>query len=77
MSMLLYPGWSMWAIGFLMETVADAQKSYFRHNPANKVKLRPVISSYCLKLKYSSSSYVILPLRVKTVISHYWSTGIR
>jgi len=33
-----YIGWSMWVIGFLMETVADAHKSYFRADPANKGK---------------------------------------
>ncbi len=41
---ILYPtvcaGWGMWVVGFLLETVADAHKSYFRADPANKVPSR-------------------------------------
>ena len=31
-------GWSMWVIGFLIESTADAQKSAFKNNPRNKGK---------------------------------------
>ena len=31
-----YLGWSMWLVGFVMETLADYQKTQFRLNPANK-----------------------------------------
>lgn len=33
-----YIGWSVWAVGFLFEVVADMQKSIFRSNPDNKGK---------------------------------------
>lgn len=32
-----YIGWSMWVTGFLLETIADSQKSSFRANPENQV----------------------------------------
>ena len=31
-----YVGWTMWSVGFIMEVVADHQKSQFRANPANR-----------------------------------------
>lgn len=33
-----YVGWGVWLIGYLIEVVADYQKSSFRNNPANKDK---------------------------------------
>ncbi|CAM1307604.1 Uncharacterised protein g4643 [Pycnogonum litorale] len=33
-----YIGWSMWCVGFLIEVLADYQKSSFRRNPANSDK---------------------------------------
>ncbi|XP_069179894.1 uncharacterized protein [Procambarus clarkii] len=33
-----YVGWGIWATGFLIEVVADYQKTTFRNNPANKDK---------------------------------------
>lgn len=33
-----YIGWSMWVTGFLLETIADSQKSSFRANPENQGK---------------------------------------
>ncbi|XP_074659189.1 uncharacterized protein LOC141911959 [Tubulanus polymorphus] len=33
-----YAGWSIWAVGFLTEVLADYQKSVFRNNPENKGK---------------------------------------
>lgn len=33
-----YIGWSLWLLGLVIETVADAQKSVFRSNPDNKDK---------------------------------------
>ncbi|XP_068212741.1 uncharacterized protein [Palaemon carinicauda] len=33
-----YIGWGIWLIGYLIEVVADYQKSSFRNNPANKDK---------------------------------------
>eukprot|EP00088_Acartia_fossae_P011112 TRINITY_DN15575_c0_g1_i1.p1 TRINITY_DN15575_c0_g1~~TRINITY_DN15575_c0_g1_i1.p1 ORF type:complete len:194 (-),score=25.80 TRINITY_DN15575_c0_g1_i1:177-758(-) len=33
-----YIGWGIWAGGFLIEVIADAQKTYFRNDPANKGK---------------------------------------
>ncbi|XP_064647603.1 uncharacterized protein LOC135500230 [Lineus longissimus] len=33
-----YTGWSMWLIGFLIEVIADYQKSAFRNNPDNEGK---------------------------------------
>lgn len=33
-----YLGWGIWALGFLIETVADYQKSCFKADPANKVR---------------------------------------
>ena len=32
-----YIGWGLWTLGFILEVVADAQKSMFRNNPENKV----------------------------------------
>ena len=32
-----YIGWTLWTIGFLMEVVADMQKSIFRADPKNEV----------------------------------------
>ncbi len=32
-----YAGWTLWTIGFLLEAVADLQKSTFRANPDNAV----------------------------------------
>ena len=32
-----YVGWSIWAAGFLIEAIADYQKSSFRANPDNTV----------------------------------------
>jgi len=34
-----YIGWGLWAVGFILETVADYQKSSFRSNPDNAVML--------------------------------------
>ena len=34
-----YVGWAMWAVGFVFEVVADYQKSVFRNDPANKVRI--------------------------------------
>ncbi|KAF0288019.1 hypothetical protein FJT64_013590 [Amphibalanus amphitrite] len=31
-----YVGWTMWAVGFVFEVIADYQKSVFRNDPANK-----------------------------------------
>ncbi|KAG7153786.1 Zinc finger protein 362-like [Homarus americanus] len=33
-----YIGWGIWAMGFLIEVVADYQKTVFKNNPANKDK---------------------------------------
>ena len=33
-----YAGWTLWAIGFLFEAIADHQKSRFRANPDNTVR---------------------------------------
>ncbi|KAK3085972.1 hypothetical protein FSP39_011459 [Pinctada imbricata] len=33
-----YVGWGMWVVGFLMESIADYQKSAFRGNPDNQGK---------------------------------------
>lgn len=33
-----YVGWGIWTMGFLVEVVADYQKTVFRNNPANKDK---------------------------------------
>ena len=33
-----YLGWSLWLMGFIVEVVADRQKSQFRADPANKGK---------------------------------------
>ncbi len=35
-----YIGWAIWTIGFVFEVVADAQKTYFRSYPSNKVNQR-------------------------------------
>ena len=40
-------GWTLWAIGFLMEVVADMQKSIFRADPKNEV----VFSIYQMSYK--------------------------
>ena len=32
-----YIGWSVWAVGFILEVVADMQKSIFKANPENNV----------------------------------------
>ena len=32
-----YIGWSIWLIGFLIEVIADYQKTVFRNAPHNKV----------------------------------------
>ena len=32
-----YIGWSFWALGFLIEVVADMQKSIFKADPKNEV----------------------------------------
>ena len=32
-----YIGWTMWGLGFLVEVVADMQKSIFKANPINEV----------------------------------------
>ena len=32
-----YIGWALWSLGFLMEVVADMQKSIFRADPKNEV----------------------------------------
>ena len=34
-----YVGWGLWTTGFLLECIADYQKSAFRGNPANQVNL--------------------------------------
>ena len=34
-----YAGWTLWAIGFLFEVIADHQKSRFRANPNNTVRI--------------------------------------
>jgi len=33
-----YTGWGMWALGFLIQVIADRQKSAFRADPANAVR---------------------------------------
>ncbi|XP_023349817.1 uncharacterized protein LOC111718450 [Eurytemora carolleeae] len=33
-----YIGWGLWTLGFILEVVADAQKSMFKNNPENKGK---------------------------------------
>nr|XP_053628119.1 uncharacterized protein LOC128685588 [Cherax quadricarinatus] len=33
-----YMGWGVWAMGFVIEVVADYQKTAFRNDPANKDK---------------------------------------
>ena len=33
-----YIGWGLWALGFLLQVVADRQKSAFRADPANAVR---------------------------------------
>ena len=35
-----YIGWAMWAVGMFFEVVADAQKSIFRANPNNEVRIK-------------------------------------
>ena len=32
-----YIGWTMWGLGFLVEVVADMQKSIFKADPRNEV----------------------------------------
>lgn len=36
LGLLDFAGWTVWAIGFLVEALADAQKFAFRSDPANK-----------------------------------------
>ena len=38
-----YAGWTLWAIGFLFEVIADHQKSRFRANPNNTVRITQLI----------------------------------
>ena len=38
-----YIGWSAWFVGFVIQAVADHQKSAFRANPANAVSISNVL----------------------------------
>ena len=35
-----YIGYGLWLTGFLLEVIADMQKSIFKADPANEVKLK-------------------------------------
>ena len=38
LGLLDYIGWTMWALGFAFEAVADQQKFYFKQDPSNRGK---------------------------------------
>ncbi|CAG5136123.1 unnamed protein product [Candidula unifasciata] len=61
-----YIGWSLWGLGFLMEMVADFQKSQFRSDPQNAVStlIMDLISPICNKNR---------PFLLAPFIPQWWS----
>ena len=48
-----YMGWTLWTVGFLMEVVADMQKSIFKADPKNEVvKCFQMSSMFSLRLNF-------------------------
>lgn len=61
-----YVGWSMWVTGFLLETIADSQKSSFRANPENQVGITESIN--CIKFELFTTNYVCDPALFRLVL---------
>jgi steroid 5-alpha reductase family enzyme len=61
-----YIGWGLWAVGFILETVADYQKSSFRSNPDNAVILIFKIISYVMYMYDKFTNIRQSMLKVKT-----------
>lgn len=61
-----YVGWSMWVTGFLLETIADSQKSSFRANPENQVGITESIN--CIRFELFMTNYVCDPALFRLVL---------
>ncbi|KAJ7372043.1 hypothetical protein OS493_021471 [Desmophyllum pertusum] len=73
-----YMGWSLWLIGFILEVVADHQKSQFRADPANKGKwIASGLWSLCQHPNYLGEimlwSSLFLPASSVMSGHQYWS----
>ena len=73
-----YLGWSLWLIGFVLEAVADRQKSQFRADPANKGKwISSGLWSLCRHPNYLGEillwSGLFLPASSVMSGHQYWS----
>ena len=73
-----YLGWSLWLVGFLLEAVADRQKSQFRSDPANKGKwISSGLWSLCRHPNYLGEillwSGLFLPASSVMSGHQYWS----
>ena len=42
-------GYGLWLTGFLLEVIADMQKSIFKADPANEVKLKGYLDHRAIK----------------------------
>jgi len=73
-----YLGWSLWLVGFILESLADSQKSQFRADPANKGKwISSGLWSLCQYPNYFGEilmwSSLFLPASSVMSGHQYWS----
>ena len=73
-----YLGWSLWLVGFILESLADRQKSQFRADPANKGKwISSGLWSLCQYPNYLGEilmwSSLFLPASSVMSGHQYWS----